>query len=79
MRGDYICRALRLTLLLDLTWSSVHATDSFLSDTLVRTGQVRKVLEHRPMKQSACQQTVRYLSLVSSVLSDKMLLSQQVR
>lgn len=32
----------------------VYGGDSFLSDTLVRKGQVKQVLEHQPVKSTSC-------------------------
>ncbi|KAF5370868.1 hypothetical protein D9758_001902 [Tetrapyrgos nigripes] len=48
------CRALRLLPILQVLWPSVIA-DSFLSDSLVRKGQVQSVLEHQPVHLSECE------------------------
>ncbi|KAF8236586.1 endoplasmic oxidoreductin [Tricholoma matsutake] len=39
---------------LNLLWQVVHAT-SFLSDTLLRKGQIQDVLEHHPAKHTECR------------------------
>lgn len=45
---------------------SVHA-DSFLSETLVRKGQVQNVLEHQPVKHTSCQNAVVWLVFLQPV------------
>lgn len=48
-------------------WSA-HAQDSFLSDTLVRKGQVKNVLEHQPVKNTSCHNAVVRLLLLQTNL-----------
>ncbi|KAF8200701.1 hypothetical protein BJ912DRAFT_946857 [Pholiota molesta] len=39
-------------------WPAHAQVDSFLSDTLVRKGQVKNVLEHQPVKNTSCHNAV---------------------
>ncbi|KAJ2922727.1 hypothetical protein H1R20_g14365, partial [Candolleomyces eurysporus] len=49
------CRTLQFICILQAFGWSVHADDSFLSDKLVRKGQVQNVLEHRPATKPSCE------------------------
>ncbi|PPQ62937.1 hypothetical protein CVT24_006177 [Panaeolus cyanescens] len=60
-----ICRVLRLALLAHLFGASAIASlthskspGSFLSDTLLREGQIQNVLEHQPVKEASCQNSI---------------------
>lgn len=63
MRPHLLPSAL-LVLLLDWTGTYAHSGQaqtsgaSFLSDTLVRKDQVQNVLEHEPVQQTTCENTV---------------------
>lgn len=80
MRAQSLSATL-LALVLNFSyWPGVHAADSFLSDTLIRKGQVQNVLEHQPATRAGCDKTVCIypLSLRFSVLI-KVTFSQRVR
>ncbi|KAF5317346.1 hypothetical protein D9611_003883 [Ephemerocybe angulata] len=49
------CRALRYLYILQVFGWTVNGADSFLSDKLVRKGQVQNVLEHEPARQASCE------------------------
>ncbi|KAF9010509.1 endoplasmic oxidoreductin-1 [Cyathus striatus] len=52
-----LCPLLKLAILAHFVAECVHASQSFLSDNLVRKGQVQNVLEHEPVKVPSCQQS----------------------
>lgn len=64
-----LCRALRLALLIQAFGGTVQATHSFLSEPLVRKGQVQDVLEHHPAKVPCKNSSVRRLRLSLNVHS----------
>ncbi|KAF8973145.1 hypothetical protein BDZ97DRAFT_1779682 [Flammula alnicola] len=55
MKTFSICRSFAWALLFNSLGWPVQAQDSFLSETLVRKGQVKQVLEHQPVKHTSCQ------------------------
>jgi hypothetical protein len=61
-----------------LLYAHSFATDSFLSDNLLRNHQVQNVLEHQPAKAPACQHTVRSPLCLLVHLLNLPILSQQV-
>lgn len=61
---------------LNLLWQVVHAT-SFLSDTLLRKGQIQDVLEHHPAKHTECRNSKVHPPLVTKLVLIPC--SQQVR
>ncbi len=57
MKNSPLCHPLIWATLLSCL-RPIQAQDSFLSDTLVRKGQVKNVLEHQPVKYTSCQNAV---------------------
>ncbi|KJA20747.1 hypothetical protein HYPSUDRAFT_42833 [Hypholoma sublateritium FD-334 SS-4] len=60
MKNSPLCRPLTWAILFNYlsSFRPIQAQDSFLSDTLVRKGQVKNVLEHQPVKHTSCQNAV---------------------
>lgn len=46
------CRTLQFIWILQAFGWTVHGADSFLSERLVRKGQVQQVLEHEPVREA---------------------------
>ncbi|KIM45269.1 hypothetical protein M413DRAFT_441951 [Hebeloma cylindrosporum] len=58
MKTPSVCRSFALSLLFPAFRWSANAQDSFLSETLVRNGQIKQVLEHQPVKHTSCHNSV---------------------
>lgn len=53
-----MCRIYQIALVFHVFGWSAQANDLFLSDTLVRKGQLQDVLEHQPAKVPSCKNAV---------------------
>ncbi|KAF9049942.1 hypothetical protein BJ165DRAFT_1455149 [Panaeolus papilionaceus] len=74
---DPMCRILRLALLAHLFGSAVVASlssgrssTSFLSDALLRQGQIQNVLEHQPVKKAASCQNAMLTGPIETTMCD---------
>jgi len=64
------CRLYKIALVFHVFGWSAQANDLFLSDTLVRKGQLQDVLEHQPAKVPSCKNAVVRSFEVASTLID---------
>lgn len=64
------CYALHLAPILLGPWLALAAQQSFLSDTLIRKGQVQNVLNHQPTTDVACRRASVRCRLVTHPTSD---------
>ena len=74
-----LCRSLQLAIIFYTFGWPVEAKDSLFTDTLLRKDQVQTVLDHTPVKETSCENSVVRLSKFDNRLSAHNCFSSQVR